>query len=108
MQSSYKIAHALRKTFNKIIVFVRHIAASGGTLLALTGNKIVMGMMSQLSPLDPQAESEEGAISANSVLMRTSLLLRFLTRWNWRMRRILTRLLQTSLIVLTYGMLWLR
>jgi hypothetical protein len=68
VQSSYKIARALRKTFNEIIVFVPHIAASGGTLLALTGNKIVMGMMSQLSPLDPQAENEDGAISANSVV----------------------------------------
>ena len=53
VQSSYKIARALRKTFEEIIVFVPPIAASGGTLLALTGNTIVMGMMSQLSPLDP-------------------------------------------------------
>ena len=68
VQSSYKIARALRKAFKEIIVFVPHIAASGGTLLALTGNKIVMGMMSQLSPLDPQAQNEEGVISANSVV----------------------------------------
>ena len=68
VQSSYKIAHALRKTFNEIIVFVPHIAASGGTLLALTGNKIVMGMMSHLSPLDPHGESDEGVIPANSVI----------------------------------------
>ena len=53
VQSSYKVARALRKTFKEIVVFVPHIAASGGTLLALTGNKIVMGMMSQLSPFDP-------------------------------------------------------
>jgi len=68
VQSSYKIARALRKTFKEIIVFVPHIAASGGTLLALTGNKIVMGMMSQLSPLDPQAKIEDGSVSANSVV----------------------------------------
>jgi len=68
VQSSYKIARALRKTFKEIIVFVPHIAASGGTLLALAGNKIVMGMMSQLSPLDPQAKVEDGAVSANSVV----------------------------------------
>ena len=68
VQSSYKIARALRKTFKEIIVFVPHIAASGGTLLALAGNKIVMGMMSQLSPLDPQAKIEDGAVSANSVV----------------------------------------
>ncbi|MCW4016973.1 MAG: ATP-dependent Clp protease proteolytic subunit [Candidatus Bathyarchaeota archaeon] len=68
VQSSYKIARALRQAFKEIIVFVPHIAASGGTLLALTGNKIVMGMMSQLSPLDPQAQSGEGVVSANSVV----------------------------------------
>jgi hypothetical protein len=68
VQSSYKVARALRKTFKEIIVFVPHIAASGGTLLALTGNKIVMGMMSQLSPLDPQAKSGDGVVSANSIV----------------------------------------
>ena len=68
VQSSYKVARALRKAFKEIIVFVPHIAASGGTLIALTGNKIVMGMMSQLSPLDPQAKSGDGVISANSVV----------------------------------------
>jgi len=68
VQSSYKVARALRKAFKEIIVFVPHIAASGGTLIALTGNKIVMGMMSQLSPLDPQTQSEKGTISANSVV----------------------------------------
>jgi len=37
-------------------------------LLALPGNKIVMGMMSQLSPLDLQAQSVDGAVSANSIV----------------------------------------
>jgi hypothetical protein len=68
VQSSYKVARALRKKFKEIIVFVPHIAAIGGTLLALTGNKIVMGMMSQLSPLDPQAKIEDGVVSANSIV----------------------------------------
>jgi len=53
VQSSYKVARALGEHFRYIIVFVPHIAASGGTLVALTGNKIVMGMMSQITPLDP-------------------------------------------------------
>ncbi len=46
--SSFKIAQAIRDTFEDITVFVPHIAASGGTLLALTGNRIRMGIMSQL------------------------------------------------------------
>lgn len=53
--SSYKVARALRRNFKKIVVFVPHIAASGGALVALTGNEIVMGMMSQLTPLDPHS-----------------------------------------------------
>jgi hypothetical protein len=69
VQSSYKVARALRKAFKKIIVFVPHIAASGGTLIALTGNEIVMGMMSQLTPLDPHTEDESGdEVSAQAVI----------------------------------------
>jgi hypothetical protein len=69
VQSSYKVARALRKAFNKIIVFVPHIAASGGTLIALTGNEIVMGMMSQFSPLNPSKENENGSeTSAQAVV----------------------------------------
>jgi len=69
VQSSYKVARALRKAFNKIIVFVPHIAASGGTLIALTGNEIVMGMMSQFTPLDPHKENENGSeTSAQAVV----------------------------------------
>lgn len=54
ISSSYKVARTLRKSFKNIVVFIPHIAASGGALIALTGNKIVMGMMSQITPLDPQ------------------------------------------------------
>lgn len=66
--SSYKVSRALRKSFDEIIVFVPHIAASGGTLVALTGNEIVMGMMSQLTPLDPTRSTKRGEISAKSVV----------------------------------------
>ncbi len=54
----------MRTTFKEIEVYVPHIAASGGTLIALTGDKIVTGMMSQLSPLDPQIRYKGRAISA--------------------------------------------
>lgn len=63
VQSSYKVAKALRKNFKNIIVFVPHLAASGGTLIALVGNEIIMGMMSQLSPLDPHSEDGGSALS---------------------------------------------
>ena len=74
LSSSFKIAQAIRDAFDDITVFVPHIAASGGTLLALAGNKIRMGMMSQLSPVDPQIlYSNHGFVSVNS-LARTKRL----------------------------------
>ena len=76
--SSYKVARALRNAFEKITVFVPHIAASGGTLIALTGNEIVMGMMSQLSPLDPQFENKNGrVVSARSVIQAHAFVTNF-------------------------------
>lgn len=68
VSSSFKIAQAIRDTFEDITVFVPHIAASGGTLLALTGNRIRMGIMSQLSPVDPQMPYlNHGFVSVNSI-----------------------------------------
>jgi len=63
VQSSYKVARALRKNFKNIIVFVPHVAASGGALVAIVGNKIVMGMMSQLTPLDPHTDDGVSALN---------------------------------------------
>ncbi|MGQ9631484.1 MAG: SDH family Clp fold serine proteinase [bacterium] len=64
MNSTYKIAKAIRSALGNIITFVPHIAASGGTLLALTGNKIVMGSMSHLTPLDVQIHYKGTTVSA--------------------------------------------
>ena len=67
LHSAFKTAIAVRNAFDDITVFVPHIAASGGTLIAMTGNRIVMGMMSQLSPLDVQILSDNGnTVSVNS------------------------------------------
>jgi hypothetical protein len=69
LSSAYKIARAIRDSFSDITVFVPHFALSGGSLLALTGNRIRMGMMSQLSPLDVQVFYEElgQQVSVNSL-----------------------------------------
>lgn len=64
LHSSFKVARALRQSFKEIEIYVPHMAASGGTLIALTGQKIVMGIMSQLSPLDPQVIYKGRQISA--------------------------------------------
>ncbi len=74
VSSSYKVARALRTSFKDITAFVPHIAASGGTLIAITANTIVMGLMSQLSPLDVQIEYGETSVSVNSFI-------RSYTRW---------------------------
>lgn len=66
--SAYKIAMAIRKSYDDVTVFVPHIAASGGTLLALIGSKIRMGMMSQLSPVDIQVWYKNTFVSTNSML----------------------------------------
>jgi len=68
MASSYKTAKALRDNFKNITVYIPHVALSGGTLVALTGNKIIMGQMSHLSPLDVQLEYKGMIISANDIL----------------------------------------
>jgi hypothetical protein len=80
LASSYKVARALRKSFKRIRVFVPHIAASGGTLVAITGNEIVMGMMSQLTPLDPMSDDGRRTVSASSVLRGFEYATRFFQR----------------------------
>lgn len=70
LSSSYKTAKAIRDAFKEIRVFVPHMALSGGTLVALTGDTIVMGKMSHLSPLDCQLghSRTDFPISANDFL----------------------------------------
>jgi len=82
MDSSYKIARALRRVLDRITVFVPHVAASGGALLALTGNEIVMGPMSNITPVDVQVPYGGTYISATTFM-------RFLaraTKWFERTR----------------------
>jgi ClpP class serine protease len=52
--ASYQIAHALKGHKGKVTVFVPHYAMSGGTLIALAADEIVMGKHAVLGPVDPQ------------------------------------------------------
>ncbi|MHC1636528.1 MAG: SDH family Clp fold serine proteinase [Candidatus Methanospirareceae archaeon] len=63
-----------RKNFDDITVFVPHIAASGGTLIALVGNEIVMGDMSTLTPIDVQMERNGKMYSVNAMIRSFSAL----------------------------------
>ncbi len=49
-----QIARALRRHPAKVTVFVPHYAMSGGTLLALAADEIIMDENAVLGPLDPQ------------------------------------------------------
>lgn len=59
-----QIAHALTAHPSEVTVFVPHYAMSGGTLLALAANRIVMAPHAVLGPLDPQV----GQFPAASIL----------------------------------------
>ncbi|RMD85073.1 MAG: hypothetical protein D6820_00350 [Lentisphaerae bacterium] len=52
--ASLQIARALAKHPGKVTVFVPHYAMSGGTLIALAANEIVMSPHAVLGPVDPQ------------------------------------------------------
>jgi len=52
--ASYQIAHAIKLHHGKVTVFVPHYAMSGGTLIALAADEIVMEEHAVLGPVDPQ------------------------------------------------------
>ncbi|ACL26366.1 SDH family Clp fold serine proteinase [Chloroflexus aggregans] len=52
--ASEQIARALRRHPAKVTVFVPHYAMSGGTLIALAADEIVMDENAVLGPVDPQ------------------------------------------------------
>ena len=62
-----QIAHALRRHHAKVTVFVPHYAMSGGTLIALAADEIVLDPNAVLGPVDPQL-GESPAASVLTVL----------------------------------------
>jgi len=52
--ASVQIARALARHQGKVTVFVPHYAMSGGTLIALAADEIVMSDHAALGPVDPQ------------------------------------------------------
>ena len=50
----FALARAIKQRKGKVTVFVPHYAMSGGTLIALAADEIVMCNHSVLGPLDPQ------------------------------------------------------
>jgi ClpP class serine protease len=52
--ASEQIAHALSRHKGKVTVFIPHYAMSGGTMIALAADQIVMDENAVLGPVDPQ------------------------------------------------------
>lgn len=63
-----QIACALARHEGKVTVFVPHYAMSGGTLVALAADEIVMDPNAVLGPVDPQLQTPEGNFPAVSVV----------------------------------------
>lgn len=67
--ASDQIAYALRRHNGRVTVFVPHYAMSGGTLIALAADEIVMDRDAVLGPVDPQLGSlQHGFWPAASIL----------------------------------------
>jgi ClpP class serine protease len=59
--AALQIARAIRNHKAKVTVFVPHYAMSGGTLIALAADEIIMSPHSVLGPVDPQLEQSPAA-----------------------------------------------
>jgi len=66
--ASEQIASALKRRQGKVTVFVPHYAMSGGTLVALAADEIVMDQNAVLGPVDPQLGTAQASFAAASVL----------------------------------------
>jgi len=69
--AALQIARALRAHRAKVTCFVPHHAMSGGTLIALAADEIVMGRHAVLGPVDPQI-GQYPAVSVLKVMQRKS------------------------------------
>ena len=63
-----QIAMALKRHKGKKIVIVPHYAMSGGTLIALAADEIIMDPDAVLGPLDPQLQTPRGVFPAPSLI----------------------------------------
>jgi ClpP class serine protease len=59
--AALQIARAMREHKSKVTVFVPHYAMSGGTLISLAADEIVMCKHSVLGPIDPQVGQSPAA-----------------------------------------------
>ncbi len=63
-----QVAFALKEHRGRTTVMVPHYAMSGGTLIALAADEIMMDPHAVLGPVDPQIGTQNGVYSASSML----------------------------------------
>src|SRR5437867_11551242 len=68
--ASEQIAYALKRRQGKVTVFVPHYAMSGGTLIALAADEIVMDANAVLGPVDPQIGDMPAASIVKAVAIK--------------------------------------
>ena len=69
--AAYQIAHAIQLHRGKVTVFVPHYAMSGGTLIALAADEIMMEEHAVLGPVDPQIGEYPAASLVNLAEKKT-------------------------------------
>jgi hypothetical protein len=67
VNSAYVIASVLQDTFSRIVGIIPHMAASGGTLIALSCNELILGRISQLTSIDPYESDGEDLYAASEI-----------------------------------------
>src|SRR5216683_6000250 len=70
--AALQIARAIHKHQGKVTVFVPHYAMSGGSLIALAADEIVMDANAVLGPVDPQLGTTQSSFAAASVMKALS------------------------------------
>jgi len=66
--ASEQIACALKRHKGKVTVFIPHYAMSGGSLIAMAADEIMMDPNAVLGPVDPQLGGQQGYYPAVSIL----------------------------------------
>lgn len=66
--AAYRIARALRHSYNKLTILIPRECKSAGTLLAIGATKLVMCDMGELGPLDVQLRKHDEMFESSSAL----------------------------------------
>lgn len=59
-QQVAKFVDKLRPRFDNVVFILPYMAMSAGTILAMSGNDIIMGKNSYIGPIDPQVPNKDG------------------------------------------------